>query len=150
MLITCALIIRNQRARLNLVKFNAALQSSEERYRTIFEQSRVALWERDYSQVRAMLMALKANGVKDLGAHARENPDFLERCIVSVPTVAANAAALELLGHVGNNNPGSMRRYIAGTTPPFSISSRQFSTTRRISKARAASSPAMAPANLCC
>ncbi|WP_236759206.1 ATP-binding protein [Agrobacterium tumefaciens] len=119
MLITCALIIRNQRARLNLVKFNAALQSSEERYRTIFEQSRVALWERDYSQVRAMLMALKANGVKDLGAHARENPDFLERCIVSVPTVAANAAALELLGHVGNNNPGSMRRYIAQDDATF-------------------------------
>ena len=119
MLITCVLIIRNQRARFNLMEFNTALQSSEERYRTIFEQSRVALWERDYSRVRAMLMALKADGVRDLVTHARENPDFLERCIVSVPTVAANAAALEMLGHVGNHESGSMRRYIAQDDATF-------------------------------
>jgi C4-dicarboxylate-specific signal transduction histidine kinase len=119
MAITCALIIRNQRARLDLMKFNAALQSSEERYRTIFEQSRVALWERDYSQVRAMLMALKAGGVKDLRAHARDNPDFLEQCITRIPTVAANAAALELLGNVSSENAGSMRRFIAQNDVTF-------------------------------
>ncbi|MBP1844180.1 signal transduction histidine kinase [Rhizobium petrolearium] len=119
MLITCALIIRNQRARLDLVKFNVALQSSEERYRTIFEQSRVALWERDYSQVRTMLMALKADGVEDLGAHVRANPDFLEQCITRVPTVAANAAALELLGNASGENASSMRRFIAQNDATF-------------------------------
>ncbi len=119
MLITCALIIRNQRARADLMTFNAALQSSEERYRTIFEQSRVALWERDYSQVRTMLTALKADGVKDLGVYARDNPQFLEQCIASVPTVAANAAALELLGNVSSENARSMRRFIAQNDATF-------------------------------
>ncbi len=119
MLITCALIIRNQRARLDLMKFNAALQSSEERYRTIFEQSRVALWERDYSKVRDMLMTLKRAGIKDLGAHVRENPRFLEECIASIATVAANAAALELIGNVSYHHPGSMRRFIAQNDATF-------------------------------
>ncbi|MDI6025303.1 ATP-binding protein [Corticibacterium sp. UT-5YL-CI-8] len=119
MVITCLLIIRNQRARLALIKFNADLQSSEERYRTIFEQSRVALWERDYSQVRALLMKLRENGVSDLHAHARNNPEFISDCIACVPTVAANAAALELLGHVDARNIKSMRRYIAQDDATF-------------------------------
>jgi C4-dicarboxylate-specific signal transduction histidine kinase len=119
MVITGLLIIRNQRARLALIKFNTDLQSSEERYRTIFEQSRVALWERDYSQVRALLMKLRENGVSDLRAHARNNPDFIADCIARIPTVAANAAALELLGHVDARNISSMRRYIAQDDATF-------------------------------
>lgn len=113
MAITCALIIRNQRARLDLLRFNAALRSSEERYRTIFEQGRVALWERDYSEVRGLLMDLRAKGVVDLRMYARDNPDFIEDCIARVPTIAANAAALELLGIVDAQDVRSMRRYIA-------------------------------------
>jgi C4-dicarboxylate-specific signal transduction histidine kinase len=119
MIITCLLIIRNQRARLALIKFNADLQSSEERYRTIFEQSRVALWERDYSQVRALLMALRNQGVSDLRAHARNNPDFIADCITRIPTVAANTAALELLGDVDARSISSMRRYIAQDDATF-------------------------------
>ena len=119
MVITCLLIIRNQRARLALIKFNTDLQSSEERYRTIFEQSRVALWERDYSQVRALLMKLRENGVSDLRTHARNNPDFIADCIARIPTVAANAAALELLGHVDARNITSIRRYIAQDDATF-------------------------------
>ncbi len=119
MAITCALIIRNQRARLDLLRFNAALRSSEERYRTIFEQGRVALWERDYSKVRAMLMDLRAQGIVDLRAHARDNPNFIDGCIASVPTIAANAAALELLGIVDAQDVRSMRRYIAPDDTTF-------------------------------
>ncbi|WP_275785439.1 sensor histidine kinase [Pararhizobium gei] len=118
-LITCALVIRNWRARRDLMRFNAALQSSEERYRTIFEQSRVALWERDYSKVRGLLTALRAEGVVDLRAHARNNPDFVANCIACIPTVAANAAALELLGNVSAENAGSMRRFIAQDDATF-------------------------------
>ena len=119
MAITCALIIRNQRARLDLLRFNAALRSSEERYRTIFEQGRVALWERDYSEVRHLLMKLRDLGVDDLRAHARDNPDFIEDCIGRVPTIAANAAALELLGIVDAQDVRSMRRYIAQDDATF-------------------------------
>ena len=101
------------------MKFNAALQSSEARYRAIFEQSRVALWERDYSQVRQLMMSLKASGTIDLRAYAKENPGFIPQCISMIPTVAANAAALELLGNVRAENASSMRRFIAQNDATF-------------------------------
>ncbi|MDB5526278.1 MAG: two component sensor kinase [Rhizobium sp.] len=119
LLITCALIIRNQRARTELLKFNAALQRSETRYRTIFEQSRVALWERDYSAVRDHLMSLKANGVTDLREYARRDRAFTGRCIALVPVIAANAAALELLGNVSPQDVSSMRCDIAPDDAAF-------------------------------
>jgi len=119
LLTTCALIIRNDRARLALLHFNAALQRSEMRYRTIFEQSRVALWERDYSAVRSHLISLKESGVTDLKQYAKQDPELIARCIELISTVAANAAALELLGDVGTPNVGSMRRYIAPDDESF-------------------------------
>ncbi|WP_332304940.1 sensor histidine kinase [Rhizobium sp. GR12] len=119
MIITCLLIIRNQRARLALLQLNADLRSSEERYRTIFEQSRVALWERDYSHVRALLMTLRTQGVSDLRAYARNNPHFIPDCIERIPTVAANAAALELLGHVNTPNASTIRRFIGQNDETF-------------------------------
>jgi len=118
-LITCALIIRNQRARGDLMRSNDDLKNSEERYRSIFEQSRVALWERDYSQVRALLMSLRARGVVDLRAYARDNPDFVADCIAGIPTLAANVAALELLGNVSVQHAGAMQRYIAQDDATF-------------------------------
>ena len=121
--ITCALVIRNQRARLHLLRFNADLRSSEERYRTLFEQGRVALWERDYSDVRKMLMRLRSDGVRDLRAYAREHPAFIETCIARVPTIAANAAALDLLGNVDPEvragDVRAIRRYIAQDDATF-------------------------------
>jgi C4-dicarboxylate-specific signal transduction histidine kinase len=117
--ITCALVIRNQRARLDLLRFNADLRRSEERYRTLFEQGRVALWERDYSDVREMLMQLRTDGVRDLRAYARDHPDFIETCIARVPTIAANAAALELLGNVDAADVRAIRRYIAQDDATF-------------------------------
>lgn len=119
LLITSALIIRNHRARLDLMTFNAALQSSEERYRTIFEQSRVALWERDYSEIRGLMMGLRARGINNLHDYAKSNPDFIAHCIARIPTIAANAAALELLGNVDMQNAGSMDQFIAQNDATF-------------------------------
>jgi PAS domain-containing protein len=148
--ITCALIIRNHRARLDLVNFNAALQSSEERYRTIFEQSRVALWERDYSEIRALLTELQARGIVDLRAYAWDNPNFIADCIARITTVAANAAALELLGNVSAQNAARCAATSRRTTRRFSISWWRSSITKAISRARARSSPATAPPSWFC
>ncbi|WP_255571216.1 ATP-binding protein [Ensifer sp. ENS12] len=97
--VTCALILRNAAARAALIASNKALRDSERRYRSIFEQSRVALWERDYSSVRSYLMSIKREGVVDFRAHALSNPDVVEKCARLIRTIAANDAAIELLGH---------------------------------------------------
>ncbi len=118
--ITCALILRNETARAGLIEANLHLRDSETRYRYIFEHSRIALWERDYSAVRAFLMSLKAEGVTDLKDYARANPGMIPTCIGLIRTIASNDAALELLGHVADGLPSrTMRRYIAPDDDTF-------------------------------
>ncbi|WP_225769772.1 ATP-binding protein [Inquilinus sp. Marseille-Q2685] len=96
-LVTTALLLRDQASKQSLVKANAALARSEARYRSIFEQAPVALWEQDYSEVRAMLTALRQQGVRDLAAHARAHPAFARDCIRRIRTVRVNDATAELL-----------------------------------------------------
>lgn len=96
-LVTTALLLRDQASKQSLVKANAALARSEARYRSIFEQAPVALWEQDYSEVRAVLTALRQQGVRDLAAHARAHPAFARDCIRRIRTVRVNDATAELL-----------------------------------------------------
>ena len=118
--ITCALILRNETARAGLIEANLHLRDSETRFRYIFEHSRIALWERDYSAVRAFLMSLKAEGVSDLKDYYRTNPGIIATCTGLIRTIAFNDAALELLGHVADGLPSrTMRRYIAPDDDTF-------------------------------
>ncbi|AQZ52237.1 Sensor protein FixL [Martelella mediterranea DSM 17316] len=96
--LTTALLLRNDRARAELLRINAALALSEARYRSIFDRTRVALWERDYSKLRAHLLEMSARGVTDIKSYARQNPDFVNECIGMIDVVASNQAAHELLG----------------------------------------------------
>lgn len=101
--ITFALLVRSERFRAELIAKNAAIRDSEFRYRSIFDRTRVALWERDYSQVRSFILDLKAQGTTDLLDYARLHPETVDSCIDMVRTVAANEAARELLD-LGNGN----------------------------------------------
>ncbi|MBY5705720.1 GHKL domain-containing protein [Rhizobium leguminosarum] len=98
LLVTTMLLLKTERARLSLLSLNAALKESEFRYRSIFDQTRVALWERDYSSLRSYLMELKAGGKGDVRKLARTNPGFVDECLSRITVVAANEAARELLG----------------------------------------------------
>lgn len=111
LVITATLLVRNKAAQMELIERNGALRDSEARYRSIFDRTRVALWERDYSRVRGKLMDLRAQGVTDIRDYARTNPDIVDECVGLIRTVAANEAARELLGP-GSGPDSSMRRFI--------------------------------------
>lgn len=96
--LTTALLLRNDRARSELLQSNAALELSEARYRSIFDRTRVALWERDYSRLREYLFELRSSGITDIRAYARIYPEIVNQSIAMITIVAANEAALELLG----------------------------------------------------
>lgn len=110
--VTTVLLAKTEAARLALVSTNAALEVSEERYRSIFARAPVALWERDYSKLHAMLMDLKSRGLRDVRDHARENPGFTERCIDMITVVASNEAGKEMLGYDASAT-GALRNTIA-------------------------------------
>ncbi|WGD29796.1 PAS domain S-box protein [Ancylobacter sp. WKF20] len=75
-----------------------ALRRSERRYRTIFENLAVAIWEHDLRPMKAELEALRANGVDDLPAYLADNPDFVRRMRNSVRIIDVNTTALRMMG----------------------------------------------------
>ncbi len=72
------------------------LEESEARYRALFEESPVSLWEEDYSAVRRCFEELRAQGIPDLGAFLAANPEEVARCASLVRIIDVNQASLEL------------------------------------------------------
>lgn len=99
--ITCALLLRNKTSHDELLATNQALSDSEARYRSIFEQSRVALWERDYSSVHEYLSQLRSEGVRDLRSFVTTRSSEVTRAIAGIKTLDANNAARDVLGLAG-------------------------------------------------
>ena len=73
-----------------------ALRESEARYRSLFEDSPVAMWEEDDSAVKAYLEELVAAGVDDVIAYLLAHPRQYEHCIDLSHTLDANKAAVRL------------------------------------------------------
>ncbi|NOZ62379.1 MAG: PAS domain S-box protein [Calditrichaeota bacterium] len=75
-----------------------ALQQSEGKYRILFENSPVPLWEEDYSDVIEYLDKLFASGVKkaELAEHLTAHPEVLLECARRVRVVSVNQAAVRL------------------------------------------------------
>ncbi len=111
LVITTVLLLKTETARLSLLSINSALRASEGRYRSIFDRTRVALWERDYSRLRAYLFTLKAEGVGDIKSYARQHDDFVDHCIGLITVVASNEAARDMFGPAGASI-GALRRSI--------------------------------------
>jgi PAS domain S-box-containing protein len=76
----------------------ARLEDSERRYRELFEQVPVGVWEADFSGVRAIVDELGGRGVTDLRAHFALHPEDLFACARAVKLLAVNSAACRLLG----------------------------------------------------
>jgi PAS domain S-box-containing protein/putative nucleotidyltransferase with HDIG domain len=73
-----------------------ALTESEQRYRSLFEDSPVAMWEEDHSATKAYLEQLVASGVDDVAGYLRGHPAEYERCVVLARTLDVNRAAVAL------------------------------------------------------
>jgi len=77
---------------------NAALRESEARYRTLFAESPLSLWEEDFSAVRNYLEGVRAGGVTDLPQHLRDNPEAVVAAAQLIRVIAVNQATLNLYG----------------------------------------------------
>src|SRR5271157_2210859 len=75
-----------------------ALRDSEERYRNLFEDSPVALWEEDFSAVKLFIEDLRKQGVSDFRVYFKSHPEHITRCIEQIKVVDVNQAALKLFG----------------------------------------------------
>jgi diguanylate cyclase (GGDEF)-like protein/PAS domain S-box-containing protein len=76
------------------------LNTSNERYYRLFEESPVALWDEDFSNVKIILDSYKQKGVTDFSKFLDEHPDVVIECADNVIIRDVNKAALSLLGGV--------------------------------------------------
>ena len=75
-----------------------ALRQSESRYRSLFEDSAVSLWEEDWSQVREYLDRLRAEGVADFRAYFEAHPEAVADCVRLIRVLDVNKATMALHG----------------------------------------------------
>jgi PAS domain S-box-containing protein len=74
-----------------------ALKGSEIRYRSLFENSPISLWEEDYSEVKRHLEKLKQQEITDLRAYFDSHPDVLIECANEIKVLDTNQATLTLM-----------------------------------------------------
>jgi PAS domain S-box-containing protein len=78
------------------VRAEEMLCESEERHRTLFEDSPISLWEENFSDVKRHIDGLRASGVRDFQAYFRDHPEEVAHCAAMVQIVDVNKATLEL------------------------------------------------------
>ena len=71
---------------------------SERRYRGLFQNSPISLWEEDFSEAKRYLDDLRQAGVVDLGAYLNEHPEAIGECLAQVRVLDINQATLALYG----------------------------------------------------
>ncbi|MHA1909973.1 MAG: response regulator, partial [Candidatus Thorarchaeota archaeon] len=75
-----------------------ALSQSEARYRTLFDDSPISLWEEDFSKIKSMIDDKREEGVSDFREYFRRNPDFAAECIENIRVVSVNKSTLKMFG----------------------------------------------------
>jgi PAS domain S-box-containing protein len=75
-----------------------AILTEKEKYRSIFENVPIGIWEADYSKSKAIIDELIASGVSDIGSYLDEHFDVFLACQRAVQVKDVNKALLELLG----------------------------------------------------
>ena len=74
------------------------LFESEQRFRTFWEKSPIAIWEEDFSVVRARFDHLIGLGITDIGAYLDAHPEEVYDLLSLVKIVDVNQRSLDLLG----------------------------------------------------
>jgi PAS domain S-box-containing protein len=72
------------------------LRESEVRYRALFEESPLSLWEFDYTMIKNRLDGLKEKGVKALSEYHQHHPEILKDYSSLIAVRAVNRATLDL------------------------------------------------------
>ncbi len=77
-------------------KAKTALETSEQRYRSLFHVLPVALIQLDRTEIAGVFAQMRADGVRDLQAYFDSHPGFYEYAANSIQVVEVNRRAVEL------------------------------------------------------
>ncbi|MGD8913620.1 MAG: PAS domain-containing protein, partial [Candidatus Thiodiazotropha sp.] len=98
----------------------AGLHSSAERqsedlirYRTIFENSPISIWEEDFSEIKEIFDQLRGEGITDIEIYLEAHPEVVRQYAKRIKIVDINRAALTLHG------AGSKEELLTGLVKTF-------------------------------
>ncbi len=72
------------------------LKRSELRYRALFEDSPISLWEEDFSRLKRHFDSLKNNGVHHFDRYFTDHPKEISRCVRMIRIIDVNRSTLAL------------------------------------------------------
>ncbi|MDM8549449.1 ATP-binding protein [Desulfobacterales bacterium HSG2] len=79
-------------------KAEEELRKSEERFRNLFENSPVSLWEEDFSEVKSYLRSLKDDVGDNIEQYLADHPEVPAQCAERIRITDINQASLKLHG----------------------------------------------------
>ncbi|MCK5050545.1 MAG: PAS domain S-box protein [Candidatus Cloacimonetes bacterium] len=72
------------------------LTESEIRYKSLFEESPISIWEEDFSVVYKYLHSLREDGITDFKEFFANNPDQVDKCSMLVKILDVNKATVKM------------------------------------------------------
>jgi len=81
----------------NANRISENLHSSEKRYKILFENNPVPLWEENFSALKSILNKIKKEGKIVNDKYFEDNPGFLLECLTAMNVLDVNKSTLELL-----------------------------------------------------
>jgi PAS domain S-box-containing protein len=73
-----------------------ALRESEERYRALFQDCPISLWEEDFSSVGRYFSELRRRGVSNFREYFADHPEDVAKCAGLVKVLSVNEATLKM------------------------------------------------------
>jgi PAS domain S-box-containing protein len=92
-----------------------ASRESEQRYRLVFENSPVSIWEEDFSRVKVRFDELRKEGLADIVTYFDQHPEIVRQCAELITIVNVNRAALAL--HAAANKEELLAELVNTFTP---------------------------------
>ncbi len=71
-------------------------RTNEARYRTLFDESPLSIWETDWSAVKVQIDALLRDGVRDIRGYFRAHPEAVRAALSGIKVLDFNKATLEI------------------------------------------------------
>ncbi|MCP4763630.1 MAG: PAS domain S-box protein [archaeon] len=72
------------------------IKEDESRYRNLFDNSPISLWEEDFSEVKKYIEKLKSRGIHDFREFFRNNPKDLINCVNLIKVIDVNEETLKM------------------------------------------------------